>query len=305
MKKIKYGYLMLMLALITSCTKEEEVAPKFDVKAQTTTIKAGEEVTFSFSGDAKVISFYSGEFKNDYAFKDGRVLTMDAAKLLFTSRVQFGTQPNQLRVLTSTNFNGELNLTALKSATWNDITNRFTYATTTTNVSSTEQDITDQIVDGKPLYLAFKYVSLPQTANGTNRTWTVSALTLNTQTAQGSALAVDQRTAAWTLVQSANITDPSRSTVSSAGTLTLRGNNLPNPETEAEIWAVSKSLSLGSVDLGPDFAVPIKNVLDNPLDQYKYRFATPGTYKVVFVASNVSIYGNEPITREITITVNP
>ncbi|RZK98326.1 MAG: DUF5017 domain-containing protein, partial [Pedobacter sp.] len=69
MMKIKYGYLMLIIALITSCTKEEEVAPKFDVNAQATTIKAGEEVTFSITGDAKVISFYSGEFRNDYAYK--------------------------------------------------------------------------------------------------------------------------------------------------------------------------------------------------------------------------------------------
>jgi hypothetical protein len=305
MIRFKLSCLMLVMALITSCIKEKEEVPQFEVTAQNTSVKAGEKVTFNISGDAKVISFYSGEFKNDYAFKDGRILTLDAAKLLFTTRVQFGTQPNQLKVLTSTDFNGDYTIPSLRAAKWNDITNRFTYATTTTNVTSPEKDITDQITEGKPLYIAFKYVTLPQTANGTVRSWTVSGLTLNTQTALGLATAMDQKTAAWSLIQSDNIADPSRSTVSSAGTLTLRGNVSATPEVETEIWAVSKALNLGKVDLGPDFAVPIKNVLDNRLESYTYTFNTPGAYKVVFVGANTSIYGQESVVKEIAVTVNP
>jgi hypothetical protein len=299
-------YLLFVGLIVSSCEKKKELLPAFDVTASAQKIKAGEALTFNFTGEAGVLYFYSGEFGNEYDYKEGRVVGLNAATLSFQTKVQFGTQPDQLRVMVSKDFNGEYTIPSVHNATWKDITSLFVLSTSTATISSTVQDITNLIDPEKPLYIAYKYTTLPQAVNGSQRTWTVYNTTLTTITALGTSILADQKTAAWTLVQTSNINDPARALIAAnSGTLTLRGNSGANTEVETEIWAVSKPMGLGNVDLGPDRSVPIKNTLDNRMESYKHTYTKPGTYKAVFVASNVSIYGQEQVSKEITINVEP
>lgn len=80
----------------------------------------------------------------------------------------------------------------------------------------------------------------------------------------------------------------------------------PLNDPQSEHWAVSKALSISSVDLGPDRPISIKgDITSSPLTEYKYTYKTPGTYKAVFVASNNSVDNLKQVVKEITLTITP
>jgi len=71
----------------------------------------------------------------------------------------------------------------------------------------------------------------------------------------------------------------------------------------SEDWAISNAF-YPNLAL-PDKAVPIKNVTNSPITQYRYRFTKPGDYKVVFVASNNGASNQKVKIKTFVITVNP
>ena len=235
MKIINYLAGLSMLLLV-SCENSLPVknAPSFEVTTTASTFKVGQEIVFRFSGEADQISFYSGQIYNDYNFRQGRVIEFPTggANLSFTSSVQGGTQANQLTVLASNNFNGNYSsLASVKAATWTDITSRFKLGTSSTFLASTAQNISDLIVAGKPVYIAFKYVTKPQAANGLAQTWMIQGLNLTSTTLFNNANPVltDQTFAAFRIVQEDSANTPSRSLVTSTR-VTLLGNVYKDPK---------------------------------------------------------------------------
>lgn len=186
--KFNYYNILFGTLLMASCSKELEVekAPDFDVTTETATFKAGQPVMFNVTGgEAHIISFYSGETLKDYAFKDGRAIDVKAvgATMDFTSSLQGGAQANQLSILASTDFNGDYSsLAKVKAATWTDITSRFAIGTTAAFVASGVKDISDLMVAGKPIYIAFKYVTKPQAVNGLARQWFIQNFAIKSTT---------------------------------------------------------------------------------------------------------------------------
>ena len=81
--KIKYFNLLLGVLLMVSCNKQlvKLDTPDFDVKTDALTYKAGQPINFNLTGNAHVISFYSGETLKDYAFKGGRIIDVKGAGL--------------------------------------------------------------------------------------------------------------------------------------------------------------------------------------------------------------------------------
>ncbi len=183
MKFQYYNMLLLGVLVMASCSKDIKVeAPSFDVTTEAATYKAGQPITFKIQGgDAHIISFYSGETLKDYASKDGRIIDVKGAgaTMEFASSVQLGTQTNQLSVLASTNFNGDYSsLAKVKAATWTDITGRFALGTTAAFLASGKIDISDLMVSGKPIYIAYKYTTRPQAINGLARQWFIQSFAI-------------------------------------------------------------------------------------------------------------------------------
>lgn len=233
--KFKYVNMLVGALLIASCDKGLEVpdAPDFDVTTDADTYKVGEEITFNINGgNAHIISFYSGEPLKEYNSRDGRIEDVSGAgaTMEFQNSVQTGTQANQLSVLYSTNFNGDYSsLASVKSATWTDITSRFTpLATSTTFVPTTitPKDISDLLVTGKPIYFAFKYVTLPQATNGLARQWFIQTFAIKSKALLDGTIPltiVNQATAGFRIVDQNLENAPARSTITSTR-LTLYGN---------------------------------------------------------------------------------
>jgi hypothetical protein len=311
--KTKYliGKLIVLIALLVlSCKKEGIESPEFDVTAEKSTFKVGDTATFNMQGDPDNVYFYSGEYLNEYAYANGRSLEIKSFNASFQSRVANGNQANQLSVFVSNDFNGKFDIASIKAGNFIDITNKFTLGSVNAvYAGSGAVDLSPYVNDKtKPVYFAFRYSVKPQTpANGTVRTWTIRDFAFNTITDQGPRVAADQLTAAWTLVEAGAILDPGRSSINtSSGQLTLRGNaSAEGKLLDTEHWAVSKAISLNTINLGPDRSIPIKSLAETLPSVYKYIYTKPGTYKATFVTSNERIDGKKTALKEITITVTP
>jgi len=228
--KFKYHCIAVFAAfLLAACEKEITVdAPSdFAVTTEKATYKAGEEVTFNVHGDAQRISFYSGETQKDYAFKEGRVIDIEGAgaTMAFQTSVQVGAQDDQLSVWASTDFNGDYTFENVKAANWTDITERFVLGTTTAFRASGTKDITDLMVAGKPIYIAFKYITRPQATNGLARQWFIQSFAITSKKKlEGQALTItDQLGAAFRIVDENAENAPARPTVTDTR-VTLYGN---------------------------------------------------------------------------------
>ena len=238
---MKLSYYIIIFGLITaaSCQKKLEVkdAPDFEVSTEASTYKVGDEVKFKITGNADIISFYSGEELNDYAFKDGRVVDVKGKgyTVSFRSSLRPGdpgpTQEDQLSVLYSTNFTGNYaDLASVKSATWVDITDSFNFGYTPTFELSTDADLSDVVVPGKPIYFALKYVTRPQLENGFAQQWRIQDFWFKSKDSlKGNAIVIeDQLQMGFRIIDENPENAPARSEITDTR-ITLFGNKYKDP----------------------------------------------------------------------------
>ena len=236
--KLKYYIMVGCFILLASCDKDLEVeSPDFQVTTESNTFKVDSVVTFNFTGDADIISFYSGELHRDYEYKSGRVVDVEGKDvyLEFSNAVSDeGEQQDQLTLLASTDFDGSYDdLQSVKNANWIDITNRFEFSGSSNFVSSGRVNITDLLEGDGPIYFAFKYVTKPQVENGFARSWMIQDFTLSSDvTIDEREIEVnitDQVHSGFRLVESHPENAPSRSVITTTR-VTLLGNKYKDPE---------------------------------------------------------------------------
>lgn len=238
MMKLTKFLIPAALIALSACEKDLKIdaAPDFDVAvASGSSLQAGKPVKFSITGYADIISFYSGEPRKEYDFKDGRVVEFGykGAKLSFNTGVTGGTQAKQLSVLISNDFNGDYSsLDKVKAATWVDVTDSLKFAANATFVTAGTLDISRFTEAGGPVYVAYKYVTKPQMENGAARTWMIESFAVNSvETYNNTVLPfINQAFAAFTIVDQDKANTPSRSTVT-ATRLSLLGNTYEDPKS--------------------------------------------------------------------------
>ncbi len=82
--------------------------------------------------------------------------------------------------------------------------------------------------------------------------------------------------------------------------------NSPYNDPLSENWAVSAPITLNKVDLGIDKAVAVRSSVYTVKPAiYTYRYAKPGTYKAVFVATNSTIDESKQVVQELDFTITP
>lgn len=293
MKYVRLITVLIVSVVISSCNKDLPInSLSFGVTTSSATYNVGDTVHFKFTGNADIISFYSGEEGNNYEYR--KRTTMDGkSQLQFTSYAQYGTQLNTLQLLVSNDFIGTYDAPSISKGTWTDITNRATLSSGADNTPSGIIDLSDFMMQNKPIYIAFKYTG---TFGSTQKTWTLSNLTLNLLKADNTALPVtDISNAGWKQI---NIQNPAAVWSISATQLRIAGGNATAADNED--WVISKLLYLNTVS--PDVAVPIKNITQKT-NSYDYVFSQPGNYKVVFLAANATADKQESTTKEIDLTI--
>ncbi|MGV3540319.1 MAG: DUF5017 domain-containing protein [Rufibacter sp.] len=297
--KLNYLFSLLLAGTLFSCVDEEVEMPSLNVTTDKATYAVGDSVTFKLDGNPDIITFYSGETGKEYQNRERTELSGGKLELQFESQALYGRQSNYISLLASTNFSGIYTPEEVAKATWVDISNRFTFATAApgtigVRTQSGKADVSDQLVSGKPVFFAFKYVGSPS-PTPTQWLWRLYSFNLTNSFPNGTSAAVSNLTSTgWTSV---DFTNPvSKWTYTS--TLVYFH---PNSTLEAsEEWAISKPLNPNKVS--PDRGTPIKEYsLSKPV--YKYAYTKAGTYTATFVASNASIYGQETVVKEVTVTV--
>lgn len=321
MKRMCFSLLLSCLILLSGCNKDSDLqveTPSFDVIDYT--LRDGidslgnpvKQIVFNLEGNADIISFYSGEVFQEYAYKDGHVIGVDELNMSFEYMASVGEGTDldwdQLSVHATTSFDG----TVTEEGTgWTDITERFTLpkAADVTARTTTSASISDLLVSGQPLYIAFKYITPPRTTSSAYTTWDIHEFKVEAETLLGVESVVSQRDAALPLYHFGpdDATTPGRSarTLTTPPRLRFRANILAdNMPFTAGVWAVAPPIIVeDEIDLGPDRPIGIKSRIDPALREYAYVYEEPGTYKVAFVASNVTTKGEANIVRELEVVV--
>jgi hypothetical protein len=312
-------YLMMLLFtgsfLWMSCKKSELLDPSssFDVSVPKITYKVGDTVTFKLSGNPDLISFFSGVNGKRYQYLN-RLTAVGTPKLVFSSALANGTQPNSLMVMISNNFAGLGTNTAgtvanIGSATWTDITSRAVLSTGST-VSSGSIDLSDIAAAEKPVYIAFKYVAA---AGSIQNKWTITNFAVTNVLADGTIYTIANHTATaitnygvaynispgWVsyLVSNTYPWAVSTSSLVITGATTAATAIAP-----AESWTFAGPIDLRRVS--PDYGVGLKNST-TVLQSYPYIYTTAGTYTATFSAAN-DYKGKEiAVAKSVTLTITP
>ena len=285
--------------LVASCTKRDEVdAPSFEVSASAATYKLGDSIIFNFRGNPQNIVFWPGTPGRVYEFRNRTFTTGNKLLMRFNSFQQYGVL-NNMTVLVSNNFNGTYDAANVQAADWTDITSRFTLSQGLDQVPSGTADLSEFTTDNKAATIAFRYV-VPAMANPNPNRWVIRSFFMDMEDTEGGVTPLaNVGTAGWKPVSFEN--PASNWLVMSTQVLTQA-----TPNNADDDWILTKSFNPNTIS--PDKGIPIKNITTN-LTRYSPAndiFSKPGTYKVIFEATNAS-YQNEPdrVLKEVTITITP
>lgn len=291
-------YLLIIVITFISCAKEKVTTPSLEVTTSSLTYKAGDTVTFNFTGNPDNITFYSGEPGHNYEFRD-RTTAENDLQINFKSLVQFGLVYKNLQLLVSNNYSGAADTTSVRAATWTDISDRAVFSTGQDNTPSgtiSLKEFADPKNTAARIYVAFKYTDYKKT-QGQNR-WVIRTFEANNISADGvvSPLAV-LSSGGWKAFDFKN--PASVWSVTTAQLLMFGGNK---DADDNEDWVITKGFD--PFYIKPDAGVALKNI-STVLPSYKYVYAKPGTYKVIFDVSAVRYNGEKRTTKELTLTITP
>jgi len=303
-------YKILSLAFLSlafvACENNDVQMPSMSFVANKSTVAdtlrcvKGDTITFSPTGTADYVTFWSGETLKNY-FRV-QTSTVTKANISFVSGLNKDAALSttyEFKVLLSTDYTANHVGTAqatnsIQYATWKDITSSFannTTSSTTTGVASGNLDVTEYAQ--KPFYIAFKYKN-DTIAKGP--TVFVNSFAVSDSTKEFglttnlinpvTTLVTGVGNTSWysvlvsgEVVKIADVTlTPKIWTVSGSQVQVSGQTNCKN-----ETWLVSPiiNLSRGTADKG----VPIKDITGLPRP-YSYIYSKAGIYTAVFVFTN-------------------
>ncbi|WP_207420359.1 DUF5017 domain-containing protein [Desertivirga brevis] len=300
LKNIKIILVGSIASLILSSCDKDLSTPEFEVSTRSTTFKKGELITFNISGNPDVIRFYSGEQGKKYEFSRRDSLKGKLLLQFSTFAQNSGSQENSLKILYSTDFKGAYNIAGVQAATWNDVTSKAILSNGTDNVPSGQIDLTNIVPATGPVYFAFRKRD-EQSATQKPRAWTIRSFQLNLLNEQDnfSYPLTDLTNAGWTAVDVLNSTYRwAINLTATSPALSIGGGNINTAANED--WVITKVLYPNAIK--PDPAIPVKGV-DTKVESYSYSFATPGVYKLAFVASNMTPDKQKEVVKELELTI--
>ena len=304
--------LSLFCIVITSCKKETPGYVKnnlnFNASLSVDSVALGDTSSFLLSDNPDFISFYSGELGHQYIYKDRTILDGGSLKVKYETRIQNKPADSSLDVLISTDFNGTYDSVNVASANWKLISNKFVFPDPSASLSvfypsgvtsADFADLTDSVIPGQPFYYAYRY---------TNRTpssiiWSIGKLGMyNVFPAE---MAVPNAT----VIDSNQINSGSFAGVKMGDSLSrwstsstyLKCTNSSSSPIGAQYWYISRPLNPSAV--APDAPIVIKNITQNPLAVFKYKYNQPGVYKATFVASYHRLNFEKTVIKEVNVIV--
>lgn len=295
--------------LLTACSEKEIQAPNdFEVAVTTANYKLSDSVQFNISGDPDNITFYSGEPGNEYDKRDFFSSDEGTLTLQFNSQTRAGaTLPRNISVLISTDFNGEYTEEGVKTAQWTDITNRAVLpANTASNadVVSGEINLDDLKVKGRPMYVAFRYVS--ENAAGTaQRYWNMGRMFLINKVPGNVDFDITS-TIEKGYFQVVEFQGEDNKWTINTGTASshrlVHTANAINTQPDDD-WVVSRGFQVFQTLGHKKNAVNVKSISDGTPKTFSWLYSAPGTYKATFIALNADSDTQKEVIKEVWVTI--
>lgn len=153
-----------------------------DKAGEETIVKSDKEATseiltnFPAGNDIQVRSaFIPQSTAIDTFYTDFQKIDLNPIQLSFDTNARFGTQPDQLSVWVSNDFDGVYEPSNVEAATWVNMSDGFTFdddsVTDAEFTNSGIQNISDFIDTSRPFYVAFKYTHDPE--KGSRKMWQI------------------------------------------------------------------------------------------------------------------------------------
>lgn len=313
MKKSLYLLLALSFMLL-ACNEDYQLhTPTLEVGAPEI-VKVGQKVEFELKGEQDILSFWSGEAGNDYAYHDRDRIGAGNSFISFTCTTSSGKaghpNPSIVPLSWSSDFSGEYTEAAMNAATWHDITSEFDWpgdVGVTTPAGSLEASGILP-ADGSPVYFRFYYkvAAYDATLDEGRTQWQITDFHIISDTPAGEVVAMDMYDQRWQFIMG-------------AGCETIPTANLPalpataerilfrshfKPTVDLNMWAVSGPVTRpGDINLGRDKGMGIKSFSDPQLRSFYYTWAAPGEYDVTFVGVNAGVEGRKEVVRTVKVKV--
>ncbi|WP_018626552.1 DUF5017 domain-containing protein [Niabella aurantiaca] len=295
----RYFILIVAVLLLSSCQKRYELVTMDTVAVQLEkdTYAVGDTVRFLISGNPDNMVFWSGvpghvyEYRNR-TFTEGNVLSLN-----FKSYSQYGqVDQTNLKVLVSNDFTGIYDSANIRSATWNDITDRAVLSSGADQTPSGEISLDDFASANKPIAIAFRYVTSVVKPATTQNRWVLRSFDLNSTNADGDvSLLASMSTAGWT----------SRSFAGTSSNWAISSSQLITTRNFAELdddWVITRQFNPNKVS--PDRGVAIKNISEN-LSEYTAVYDRPGVFRVTFVVTNANVKSQVSAIKEFDLHITP
>jgi hypothetical protein len=294
---MKRKFVIMLFAasfVYSACKKSDFDAPDLNISLTNPELMVGDTAKFSFAGNADYVNFYSGEAGKEYD-KINQYTSAVAGnpEIQFNTAVTGGNATTKgLSVLVSSDFNGVYDQTNVKAATWTDVTSRVTLATSSTSTGSGVVNLNDLKVEGKPLYVAFRFISVNPTVSK-QWAWTINNFNFRTKYTDGSVYTNASENASPAIpVGWASINFAGDDANWSLGTNSVTHAGLDAGKAADEDWAISKAFDLNKTSSTAAGVLKVKDLttvdsrLTNSNKKFGYVYSVAGTYKAVFVISN-------------------
>ena len=290
-----------IMLFLSSCTK--------DVKTPNIAIsiaeQIGDSIVFSISGEADNITFYSGENGSNYEKRE-EFNSQDGTPLFqFVSQTKSGaTLPKNLSVLVSTDFNGKYDADNVKAATWTNITDRVTFPTTNTDVSSGVIDLNDLAIADKPVYIAYRYLS-EEPDTRAQRYFSIGLFSLKSQytDADDFVLASSVNTGYF---KSVDMAGPDNAwTINTASSTAYRLIHNANAAALAadDDWIISRSFDVSQRKADVAGSVNVKSIATSSPSTFSWKYPGPGIYTATFISQNARVDQQKESVTQISINI--
>lgn len=315
------------LLFLTACENGlEKDITSFDVSASsvgstmsgdTLVVKKATAIDFALSGEADLITFFSGEVDHKYSEEN---LNRISENLISNCRLQFsgiptdGIIPGTLKVYISTTFNGLLknnknaDSTAVVSNNWIDITDSCKLSTVSGIASSSVYSLKRFLTDRLRLTVAFKYKTEQNTS--IQPSWSVKDFKIICKYTAGDSLLIRAVGMGFTPMDMYNYTTAYANSSSKTGSWNT-GGFIANP-SELKIlksdigapmhedWLISSPIVVNGRT--PDTGLPVKPI-SNIVDTYQYKYSASGVYTASFLAQKVNYVHVDKLVKRIIIKV--
>jgi hypothetical protein len=293
--------LALIITVFYGCGKYDLEEPDFEVVADKTTVKVGDSIKFSFTGNPQLLSFYSGQFLNRYAPEESK--QPDDLLLTFTSARTGGSQNNQVDLLVSNDFNGVYDINNIMAAKWDTLSSKVLWGTSSTRTPSGDINLLGRVDVTKPLYIAFRYITRDQNQYGAARNISIYDISLKSNI-NGTPVTLFTFSTTQLGMFSYGNKESERSVVATG--INFRGNATSELRNEyTEDWAVSGAITADPNVAAVDRGISLKLFTESRKENYLFAWSTPGQYRAAFVGETSNVFGRKQQVKFIDITVNP